>query len=268
MNDNRYWIQKNDNYELFLDYLRRTSQNLPGWLSYFAPHKNYEMHYEQLEEITPFCSFWKNIPYKELDLNEALLQRSSTPIDKLNNTWTEQDILFLLNRAISDGTRRRNSGKDFGQIIPLRNYPSGGAEYPIIPYIVFNKTIGRFTKNHSYKIHGDIGFLSENATSSDLSFKDIFAIGQFNNKLSYKMENISFAIIFAMNLKDSFIKYRTFSQQLAFIEAGHIAQNIQLITAAMNKSSICSGGVLNDQARNLTNVKDDDTFFIYGVFVG
>lgn len=266
--DERYWVQKNDNYTLFLEDLRKNAQNFPGWLSYFAPHKNYKMRYENSKDIHGILSFWNINMDISLDLNKALKNRSSVPVNKLTNDWTETEILFLLNKAISDGTRLRKNGGNEGQNIPLRNYPSGGAEYPISTYLLFNKNIGIFKKNQAYLVHGDVGEITKQPINNKNIFKNAFAVGQFNKKLSEQMDEISFATIFSMNLKYSFPKYRTFSRQLAFIEAGHIAQNIQLICSAMGKASICSGGVLNDKSKEMLGIIDDDTFIIYGVFVG
>ncbi|RMX26171.1 nitroreductase family protein [Limosilactobacillus reuteri] len=267
MNDKRYWIQKNDNYELFQEQLRKEAQNYPGWLSYFAPHKDYQMKYEKKSDSHKSVSFWNITINKRLDLSEALLTRASIPINRLVHKWTEDEILFFLKMSISAGNRVRKNGSNSGENIPLRNYPSGGAEYPITPYLVFNKNIGRFKKDHAYKVHGDIGELTDQGENS-LSFSDIFAIAQFNKKLSKQMNTVSFAVVFEMNLRLSFVKYRSFARNLALIEAGHIGQNIQLVTTAMEKASICTGGVLNDKARKLLNIKDKDSFIIYGIFIG
>lgn len=267
MADERYWIQKSDNYELFLEQLRRESQNYPGWLSYFAPHKNYQMKYERNDAEHDGISFWQ-IPMEEkLSLNNALLNRASVPISELAHNWTEKEVLLLLKMAISAGNRVRKNGSNSGEDIPLRNYPSGGAEYPITPYLVFNRDIGRFKKNHAYKIHGDIGKVTDQGNSK-FNFDDIFAISQFNEKLSKHIGNVPFAMLFVMNLKLSFVKYRSFARNLALLEAGHIGQNVQLIVAAMDKASICTGGVLNDNAREFMNIKDEDSFVVYGIFVG
>ena len=69
-----------------------------------------------------------------------------------------------------------------------------------------------------------------------------------------------------MNLKHSFKKYKYYSRQLAVIESGHIAQNLQLVSTSIGKTSLPNGGILSDYTKNSIGLSDSkDDVVIYGV---
>lgn len=102
--------------------------------------------------------------------------------------------------------------------------------------------------------------------SGEFNFEDIFAISHFNKEISHETRHINFALVMTMNLKHSFKKYKYYSRQLAMIEAGHIAQNLQLVATSLNKKSLPNGGILSDYTKKAIGLasSEDDTV-IYGV---
>ena len=125
--------------------------------------------------------------------------------------------------------------------------------------------MGYFKKNHSYKIHADLGMISE-IDQVNFKFEEIFAISHFNKEISEETKKLSFAIVLDMNLKHSFKKYKYYSRQLAMIEAGHIGQNLQLVSTAMGKKSLPNGGILSDVTKEAIGLSDSqDDIVIYGV---
>lgn len=248
------------------------AQNFPGWLIDFCPSVNLNLEFESLtkfENKQKKVSFWdidiKNIRFEDR-LSKALSLRKSTPVEKLNTSWTENEILFLLNKAIGDGKRKKEY---LGNTIPLRNYPSGGAQYPIKLFLLSNFEIGFFKKNYCYSIHPDLGYICSLKKEHNINFEEVFAITHFNRNLYKETSKIPFVIVMVMNLKHSFEKYGYHSKQLAIIESGHIAQNLQLVSTAMGKCSLPNGGILSDYSKEfigLSNSKDD--IVIYGVAFG
>lgn len=100
----------------------------------------------------------------------------------------------------------------------------------------------------------------------NFKFEEIFAISHFNKEISEETKKLSFAIVLDMNLKHSFKKYKYYSRQLAMIEAGHIGQNLQLVSTAMGKKSLPNGGILSDVTKEAIGLSDSqDDIVIYGV---
>lgn len=266
--DNRYFKNNKKNYDYLVKENLRDAQNFNGWLVNFAPTGNLNLKFETKlvdEEKLNYKDFW-NYDFSKIlkndSLTECLQLRCSTPVNLLRNTWTEAEIFYLLNQAICDGNRRKVYKDEY---IPLRNYPSGGAQYPIKLYLVSNKNIGFFKKNCSYEVHADLGIVTE-VENTNFNFKDIFAISHFNKEISQETEELAFAIVMVMNLKHSFKKYKYYSRQLAVIESGHIAQNLQLVSTSIGKTSLPNGGILSDYTKNSIGLSDSkDDVVIYGV---
>lgn len=268
--DERYLDDEYDDYEEWLDNTRKHQENYAGWLTCFAPKEDYRMSFEKekdLDNQKKFINYWKegNLDsVSHASLIESLSQRKTSSLDEMGKTWSEYDILAFLLLVFGNGNRFKMYG-NFK--IPLRNYPSGGAQYPILPYLYFNKSIGRFKKNHGYLVHPDIGYITE-LKDKNCPFYRLFAIGNFNKKLQQQLSNVSFACLLGMNIEDSFSKYRSFAEQLAYIEAGHIGQNIQLVSTLLGKNSQPTGGVLNDIANYALSGDVKNEFVIYGIFLG
>ena len=265
----KYYINKKHDYKYLVRQNLRDAQNFSGWLMNFAPTGNLNLKFEKSlpqEDSTNLTkSFW-NIDGSRIEIKDSLTfsleARRSTPVEHLDSEWSEEELLFLINKAISDG-RRNKVYKD--EYIPLRSYPSGGAQYPIKIFIIVNKDMGYFKKNHSYKIHADLGMISE-IDQVNFKFEEIFAISHFNKEISEETKKLSFAIVLDMNLKHSFKKYKYCSRQLAMIEAGHIGQNLQLVSTAMGKKSLPNGGILSDVTKEAIGLSDSqDDIVIYGV---
>lgn len=266
--NNQYRFNEKKDYNSFLTKLRASSQNFPGWLSYFAPNDDFKMPNIDTNELPIKLShaidYWNingGLIIRNNSFKYNLYNRESVQIKSLSMNWNEREVLSLLNLSIGNGMR---SKKYKDTTIHLKNYPSGGAMYPIKLYIIFNQNIGNFKKGRAYKIYSEFGKISIINTRKFL-FKDLFAIGQFNKRLSNDIKSVNFSIIMTMNLSTSFTKYKDFSEKLSYIECGHIGQNLQLSATALNKKSQPSGGVLNDKVKTVLNLSDDE-FVIYGVF--
>ena len=128
----KYYINKKHDYKYLVRQNLRDAQNFSGWLMNFAPTGNLNLKFEKSlpqEDSTNLTkSFW-NIDGSRIEIKDSLTfsleARRSTPVEHLDSEWSEEELLFLINKAISDG-RRNKVYKD--EYIPLRSYPSGGAQ--------------------------------------------------------------------------------------------------------------------------------------------
>lgn len=271
---NKVFKNENKDYKKITDLNAKEEQNFSGWLVDFCPENTLNLKFEKINDLpvtTEKISYWndnckKNIYFND-SLADALEERRSTPINLLDGNWTEEEILFLLNKSIGSGKKVKEYRENR---IPLRNYPSGGAQYPIKLFLLSNCNAGFFKKNSGYSIHPDVGLICQlTDNKKGIRFEDVFAITHFNKELYNETSKVPFLLVMSMNLKHSFIKYNHYSRQLAMIEAGHIAQNIELVATAMGKKTLPNGGILSDYTKQFLGINHpQDNIIIYGVVLG
>ncbi|WP_349584914.1 nitroreductase family protein [Leuconostoc citreum] len=268
---NKYFEKEKNDYKYLIDSLRRDVPEYPGWLQDFAPEEEYQMNFKSekdifsMADVVDIKDFW-NVDLPKFNLAEALVLRESTEISKLNSIWSMEEILQLMKMALSTGKRYKNYK---GQKIPLRNYPSGGAQYPVNIQILMNEDVGFFDKSDNYYVFPDIGkIVKAKRNNLKLRFTDIFASSHYNSSLAESIKKVPMLIVLSINLKDSFEKYHYYAKELAYIELGHVAQNIQLSATALGRHSLPLGGILDDIGREIFNQINDNEFIVYGIACG
>jgi len=137
-----------------------------------------------------------------------------------------------------------------------RIQPSGGAKYPVELYVVAFKETDQIKKgvyHYNVKTHS-----LENLPTTDEI--DILNCLPTHDEFAKQGQ---FLILFSFVKNRSFKKYGALSYKLAFIEAGHISQNMYLITEALGHSCCGMGtsdGELFDEALNL-NEAEESVFY-------
>jgi len=63
-------------------------------------------------------------------------------------------------------------------------------------------------------------------------------------------------------------KYGERSYRFALLEAGHLAQNIHLVSAALGVGSVPIGGFIDDELNRLVGVNGVDEAVVYAIAVG
>lgn len=152
---------------------------------------------------------------------------------------------------------------DYGNVVNKRNYPSGGALYPIKIYILNNNVAGlekgiyEFRTLHSKDVLCCVKKIDEYDIDSFTSFK-------YSNK-SFK--STDFIIFLASNLKMD-TRYGLLQYRLTLLEAGHIAQNIMLMSTIFNKNCIPIGGFFEDKLNKFLEIDKINETVIYFLGVG
>lgn len=119
-----------------------------------------------------------------------------------------------------------------------RNYPAGGAQYMVNTFLLFNenKVEGSLiSKGNVCKIDFDLKSLEYIKTLSWNEIEDAFIQKECVN-------TAQFAIVLSVNLDTINKKYFDIAYKIAQQEAGHIGENIQLISQYMNLKSLPLGG--------------------------
>lgn len=127
-------------------------------------------------------------------------------------------------------------GKNPNPALSRRSYPSGGALYPVELYVLAFRVGGVETGAYHYN---NIDHSLENIVRADVD-----ALKQsFHYDFAKKAAAI---IIFSFIKERSFVKYGNLSFKFGLIEAGHIGQNIYLISESLGVG--CSAiGTMQDE---------------------
>lgn len=124
-------------------------------------------------------------------------------------------------------------------------YPSAGGVYSVYLYVIVNNVLNVPKEIYLYDFR----------KHSLKQFKDIshFNITTLSNSIHYP-DNVS-AILFTSSLYiKSLIKYGERSYRFILLESGHIMQNIELLTAAVNGGGHCIGGFYDESIEKLLDL--------------
>ncbi|GKS09870.1 hypothetical protein YDYSY3_08700 [Paenibacillus chitinolyticus] len=179
-----------------------------------------------------------------LDLDnsfEKVLYERKTCIGQFKNKQNinQKFISKFCNLAFIGGNRRG------------RTYPSGGAQYNIRIYILFNE------KNvHQEMVEfGNIGEL--NCDTGDLMIKKYQPWEEVKTAFiqEYLTDTTQFSIVLSIDIQSISKKYHDIAYKLVQQEAGHIGQNIQLVSQYLGIQSVPLGGFYDTVLSNMINEK-------------
>lgn len=152
----------------------------------------------------------------------------------------------------------------------LRTYPSGGALYPIQMIIYAQQVEGlqsglyQFSAfdNRLYRISGELDpdSLSRLTPSTDPDRNPIYPGSDFR-KAAF------FCFLYA-DFTNQADKYGLRAYRLALLEAGHAAQNLLLVTTALQLKSVPLAGFYDDRAHQLLQLNGVDQALLYIIPVG
>jgi len=125
---------------------------------------------------------------------------------------------------------------------PRRPIPSGGALYPLDLFIVINK----------------VDSLEKGIYHFDPYRKGLVKLGEYSEVDFTKImlqedavHDFSFAVVVSASFWRSRFKYGHRSYRFVFIEAGHVMQNMILLSTALNINSRPYGGFVDDELMNM-----------------
>ncbi len=178
---------------------------------------------------------------KKFDLFEAIRKRSSKR--EMSPGKINLDELSLMLKYSCGITRQTENGDG------RRAYPSGGARYPIETYgLIINAGQGLKPGFFHYNIekHQLEMLWQKRVTKKDLAQ---IAIYEF-------VENASLIIFLTAVFWRTQNKYQQRGYRFILIEAGHIGQNIHLISEALNLKCCALGGfrVSDEQIEKFLNI--------------
>ena len=141
----------------------------------------------------------------------------------------------------------------------LRMYPSAGARYPLEVYPVILKSKEILSGIYHYNVKWN---------TLELLLK-----GNFRQKIrkitgQKWIEQSAMVIIITAVFPRTTVKYKERGWRYIFLEAGHLAQNIYLISSALKLKSCAIGGFLDEGVINLLEIDPMNELPLYLVVIG
>lgn len=184
--------------------------------------------YPRMPRITlPRCEL-------KMPLEDALSRRTSGREKKSDAAITVDELGGLLQHALAE----RADGK--------RNYPSGGALFPIETYVLAQNIKG--VQEGIYHYHPKTHALEHLWSVKE---HDKIFVSQ-----SAWAESAPAIIILTSLWQRNYEKYGDFGYLLGILEAGHIAQNLLLVATALNLSSCPIAGFRGHELEQILDLDE------------
>jgi SagB-type dehydrogenase family enzyme len=146
----------------------------------------------------------------------------------------------------------------------VRAIPSGGSLYPIELYLAIYNVEGLKKGIYHYNVKNhSLEMISEWDNYLD-SFINMFTL--LPDFVNLKKTCATILLTDAYWKQNG--KYGARGYRFSLMEAGHIAQNIQLACAGINIGSLCIGGYYDDELNNLIEIDEKEEPIVYAVAVG
>lgn len=269
------YINKLDffNYEDLIDEIKDTEMREIAWETNYQPNADYQ--YPDFKNDLMQKSFEEyrlddSITLPDMILSDAITQRKSYRANKLTSPWDFSDLSLFLNLSFGLRNEKRTAFINGEYVdIDFRNYPSGGSLYPVDLYIYINNVSGikkgfyifDCYRNSIHKIADEV---------SDIEYEYMFPMSKYKmDSDNSEIVHSAFSIFLISNFCYSFKKYGRLSYKLSLLEAGHMAQNAQLVATAMGKKSLPLCGYFSDVIEKHLNIRESNyQFCVYAILFG
>ncbi len=186
---------------------------------------------------------------KKTSLKEVLGKRIS------EKKFSEQPISINKLSALlyySSGLKNISSDKAAN-----RFYPSGGARYPLETYLIaLNIPLPRGLYHYYLKSHSLEKLLLFESFDTDIYFNQDW------------IRKSSCIIIISAVFKRNTMKYGDRGYRHILTEAGHMGQNIYLLSTAFNLNCCAIGGYIDDEINRLLEIDGVDESVVYVLAIG
>jgi len=185
----------------------------------------------------------------EISIKESLLQRKSDREYSAPMNFTELSTIIYY----SCGLLPENKDSK-------RMYPSAGARYPIECYVLSKSVDGISPGLYHYNVKNNT---LESLFVGNIE-KDIDEILTTQKSL---FEASSALVILTTVLSRTEIKYGVNAYNFSLIEAGHIAQNIYLVSTSLDVGTCAIGTLHRTAVNNLLDITEEE-IPLYGLVLG
>ncbi len=189
------------------------------------------------------------------NLEAALKNRRSEREFDLNAKLSFEELSTLI--YYSAGVKPADKNIDPNSV--RRFYPSGGARYPLEVYLGIRRVENIRPGIYHYNVKDN---LLENIGSEKW-------IEELLPALYYPWSREAAVIYIISAVWDrNFIKYKDRGYRIVLMEAGHLAQNLALIAAALNIGCCNSVGFHNEKINEILDIENRDEDSLYMTILG
>lgn len=187
-------------------------------------------------------------------LRSVLVNRHSTREYDLEKKITFDELNTLL--YYSAGVKPQTSEWNYIR----RHYPSGGARYPLEVYLFLQRVEGVDYGLYHYNIKDHLlETLTTDKTDLELLKEGLF----------YPWSRDAALVFFITAVWErNMMKYKDRGYRIILMEAGHMAQNLALIAAALNIGCCNSVGFHNQRIDEVLDIEHEDEDSLYMAVLG
>ncbi len=226
-----------------------TDEAIAARMAYMSESLNYEGF--------PIIDLPEALKNFDKTLAETIISRV-TPAKLEPQPVTLEQVSTLLYAGY--GVTRTNKNTSF--LRPFRTVPSGGGLYPLEIYFT-SKHIAETPSGlfHYNPMKHHLRLLQE----GDLSPRIAEALVPFQSHLAF---DVSLMVIITGHFGRSTFKYGARGYRFVFLEAGHMAQNINLAATALNLGCLNVGGFFDHDMDDFLNIDGLNQSTIYMIAIG
>ncbi|MHC5611704.1 MAG: SagB/ThcOx family dehydrogenase [Nostoc sp.] len=215
----------------------------------YDPYLPSEVVVEYMKSMPQTLSF-KNLPVVSLPtpkLEPSLsvtkaIQKRSTP----NNLQPVEIDLDILSTLLFHSYGITRTTEQTGYIRPFRAVPSGGALYPLELFFHSQHLVGASNGLYHYNpIQHDIRLLSEVDLTSEIGKTFI---------QPDLVQDTSVHVFFTAIFRRSIFKYGDRGYRFVLLEAGHVAQNFNLVATSLGLATVNIGGFRDREIDELLGI--------------
>ncbi len=230
--------------------LRISKLRKPAMVAMMSKGYNY---FPQLQRV----ELPREVPPTRCSLEEAIWRRRSVR-DFTGEPLTlgELSQLLLLTYGVTGAYEFAG-----GNIQQVRAAPSGGALYPVELYVIAQQTADLPVGAYHYCVSDHA--LERLPDPANLA-QEIETLSHYKNILVNASALFVFTAVFARNT----FKYGDRGYRFILLDAGHAAQNLLLVTAALDLGAVALGGFRDDQLSAMVGADGVNEAAVYLVAVG
>lgn len=192
----------------------------------------------------------------QMNIEDAFIRRASKRHFN-GKSISVKEISKLL--YYSCGINRQHKNID----LTRRTYPSAGARYPLEVYLA---VISKGELNNGIYHYNVKGHCLEKVLEGDL-LKDL-KISMRNKENKNILDNAAILVIITSIPMRTEIKYKGLSDKFSLLEAGHMVQNLYLISESMGLGCCAIGGFDEENIKKLLDIDGANEKVIYLAVLG
>lgn len=199
-------------------------------------------------------------PALEATLSDAIAKRASSRIFKQRPLpLSHISALMKYSCGLQSEVRQEDTGH--GPIAwHHRAQPSGGGRFPIETYL-FNFVAGELpTGVFHYDVKNHVLSVLEKRAFEPSDIAELFTYEY--------VRRASCAIVLTAVFERTAMKYGERGYRYVLLEAGHIGQNVSLVSSALHLGAVMMGGTCDEQIERLLDVDGITESVVYGMVIG